>query len=268
MRMPLSPITLAVGWGAIATVTASILGAQIGLRYQYQHWHKPDRDEGLKDSRLVSGERLEFVSAIARCELQTSPKPDRISVGFSSNEAADVSITVRDLEQNYWMEPTDEQGNKIFKARSGFNSFTWKADVVNYMQRTLQDLYAKIERKAAYDYVLPAIVFDSGTRLPLAVHAKYYEFAFVPHAEAHLSYRVLPGNSSEVKSKEQKLDDLPEDRVQVVRWEPINQPDGVYELVGTATFNVHEQGVQKEGVQKLQQKIDVKFYHINNIILR
>lgn len=102
MRTPLSPLTLAVARGVLATVTASILAAQTDLRYQHQHWDRPDRGEGLQVSHLVAGERLEFVSAIARCELQTSRKPDQVSVGFGSNQAADVSITVRDCRQNYW----------------------------------------------------------------------------------------------------------------------------------------------------------------------
>lgn len=72
MRTPLSPLAGAAGRGVLATVTASIFAAQTNLRYQYQHWDKPDRDEGLKDSHLVAGERMEFVSAIARGELRTS----------------------------------------------------------------------------------------------------------------------------------------------------------------------------------------------------
>lgn len=72
MRTPLSPLTGAAARGVLATVTAPILAAQTNLRYQYQHWDKPDRDEGLNDSHCSSGRRLEFVSVIARCELQTS----------------------------------------------------------------------------------------------------------------------------------------------------------------------------------------------------
>lgn len=101
MRTPLSTLTGAATRGALATVTASIF-AETNLRYPYQHWDKPDCDEGLKDRHLVAGERLEFVSAIARCELETSRKPDQVSVGLRSNQATDVSMTVRDWQQNYW----------------------------------------------------------------------------------------------------------------------------------------------------------------------
>ena len=257
MRPPFSALTLAVVGGTLAAAMASMLGAQTRLRFQYQRWGNPNRYEGVQVGHQVAGERLELVSAIARCQLQPSQNPDRVSVGFSSNEAADVSIAVRDLEQNYWMEPIDEQGNKIFKARSGFNSFTWQADNVNYIQRTSQDLYALVERRGdAHTYVLPAIVFDSGTRLPLDVHVNDYEFAFLPHAEADLSYRVQSGNGAELKSGE--LLDLPEGHVRVVRWEPISQPDGVYQLVGTATFHF------KSGA-KVQQQIYINFYHVSVI---
>jgi len=43
MRTPLSPLTVAVARGALATVSASVLAAQTNLRYHYQHWDKPDR---------------------------------------------------------------------------------------------------------------------------------------------------------------------------------------------------------------------------------
>jgi hypothetical protein len=251
-------LTLTAGGALFALGMAQILRAQTPLRYQYQNWQNPNRFEGIRVGHQVAGERLELVSAIARAGLLPSQNPDRLSVGFTANEPVDVSITVRDLENNYWMEPTDGRGNKVFRARSGFNSFTWEATDVNYIHRTAQELYALVERLGeGGTYLLPAIVFDSGSHPPSDFRVSEYEFAFVPSAEADFSYQINSNAGNKLKSGQ--LRDLPEGRVRVVRWVPTGQADGIYQLVGKATFHF------KNGRPDLQQDIKIGFYHAGSI---
>jgi len=261
MSHPRLILTLAAAGALFVLVMPPVLRAQIPLRYQYQQWQKPNRMEGILVGHQVAGERLVLVSAIARAGLRPSPNPDRVSVGFAAHEAADVSITVRDLEQNYWMEPIDDRGDKVFKARPGFNSFTWDASDINYINRTAQDLYALVERVGAEGTcLLPAIVYDSASSLGPDIRVSEYEFAFLPNAEADFSYQIQSSNGNTLKSRE--LRDLPEGRVAVVRWEPSGQADGIYQIVGTATFHF------KNGAPDVHQKVKIDFYHVGTIHAR
>jgi hypothetical protein len=252
-------LALAVGGALFAPGPSTVLRAQIPLKYQYQHRQDPNRFEGLRVGHQVAGERLEPVSAIAHAGLRSSQNPDRISLGFAANGPVDVSITVRDLEKNYWMEPTDASGNKIFRAKSGFNSFTWDATDINYIHRTAQDLYAWVERLGpGGTYVLPAIVFDPSSRLPSELRVTEYEFVFHPNAEADLAYQIQSKAGKKLKSGD--LVDLRKDGVAVVRWDPAGQPNGMYQLVGTATFHF------KNGKPDRHQGIQIDFCHVASIL--
>jgi hypothetical protein len=247
--------------GSVAVFSLGIpplLLAQAPPKYQYQLWRNPSRFEGIRTGHHVLGERLELVSVIARGGFRCSQIPQRLFVVFASDSIQNVSITVRDLENNYWMEPVDESGKKTFKAKPGFNYFPWDADDVNYIHRTAQDLYALIERGGqGTEFVSPAILLDSSIRLPGDLQVTEYEFAFLPNAEADFSYIVQTDDGRKLQSVE--LIDLPKDQAVPIKWKPVGQKDGVYELKGKATFHL------KNGALSRPQDVDLKFYHASVI---
>jgi hypothetical protein len=119
MRQLFLIFTVGAEVALIAFGMALVLPAQTPLKYQYQLWRNPSRFEGIRTSHQVVGERLELVSVIARAGFNSSRFPERLFVAFASDSSQNVSITVRDLESNYWMEPVDESGKKGFKAKPG-----------------------------------------------------------------------------------------------------------------------------------------------------
>jgi hypothetical protein len=241
---------------ALIACAVLTLRAQIPVQFQYQRL--PNRYEGIRNGHQVAGERLELVSVIARVGLSSSQAPDHLILGFASDTNRNVSITVRDLDNNYWMEPTDENGNKDFKAKAGFNSFAWEGIEVKYIKRTAQDLYVLVQRIGGDDtLLLPAFVFDSASARPSVLQVKEYEFAFVPNAEATLSYQIQSSGGQTLQSDE--LQDLPEGEPIVIRWQPNGQTDGTYKLAGKATF--HFRG----GAPPIQQTISFSFYHDGKI---
>lgn len=256
MRRRVFALILAAAGILLTLGRATDLRAQTPLRFQYQRWR--DRYEGLTGSYQVVGERLVLVSAIARAGLVPSKMPERITLGFTAHSSGNVSITVREWENNYLMEPIDQSGKKTFKAQPGFNNFAWDAAVVNYIHRTAQDLYALIEWSGAgSESVYPAIVFDSNTPLPPKLQVNEYEFAFLPNAEADLSYQIQASDGRTLKAA--NLVDLPEGQAVLIRWKPAGQTNGVYQLKAQAKFHF------KNGVPGVTQHFDINFYHVNTI---
>lgn len=256
MRRFLLAIALACGL-PVTVGTAFMLRAQ-SILYQYQRRQKPDRYEGIQVRYQMAGERLDLVSAIARGGLTSSRTADRIFVGFTADENQSVSITVRDLESHYWMEPIDPSGRKIVKARLGFNSFAWDATDVNYIQRKADELYALVERIGGGDVkVLPALLWDSASRVPSELQVDEYEFDFVPNERADISYQIQSTSGKTLMSGD--LEDEPKGRVVPIRWKPIGQKDGIYQLNGKATFHF------VAGTPPSTTPIHITFVHVGEI---
>lgn len=107
------------------------------------------------------------------------------------------------------------------------------------------------------EFVLPAFLLDSGTRLPRDLQVTEYEFAFQPNAEADFSYMIQASDGQTLKSVEMK--DLPEGQAVPITWKPAGRKDGVYELKGQAMFRL------KNGALSRPQAVHIKFYHANTI---
>ena len=135
------------------------------------------------------------MSLTARVQLGPSSNPDRIWLGFFADSAETVTVTVRDPDKNYWMEPADQSGNRVFHASAGFNTFSWDATVVRAIQRTSRDLLAVAEPTdaTAATAFLPVLLWDSGGRLPESVRVTEYEFGLLPNVKTDLSCSIADG---------------------------------------------------------------------------
>jgi hypothetical protein len=225
--------------------------SQIPLQYQYQHWPDPSRNEGIRLGNAAGGERVELVSALARPALRASQNPDRLFLGFSTESAEDVVVTVRDPDNNYWMEPADELGKPSLRAKAGFNTFSWKATDINHIHRTAGDLLALVQLPGQQISIAPAVLWDSSSSLPSNLRVDEYAFAFLPNAKADFKYEIQTKRGEVLKAGD--LIDLPQGVVFMIPWNAAARPDDTYQLHSTSSF------VLANG-KKVEQQIQFSFF--------
>jgi len=220
--------------GSLASVPVAGDG-EVPSRYRYQKLEGPDRYEGVRSGSLADGEVIELLSVTAQAHLNPAPDPKEISLGFVATVPANVSITVRDAGKNYWMEPIDAKGKKLFKAKSGFNVFSWDAEEVRYIGRGPEELCALVEaRGGAGTVIYPSLMWDSRSAPSTEIQVKEYQFAFLANTEIDFSYKIRSADKSILYSDDVKH--FSKDKLLRVPWTAGARPDGRYHFSGEVIF--------------------------------
>jgi hypothetical protein len=150
-----------------------------------------NRWEGIKSRIDISGERLEFLSALMDYEATNyRDLKDRLFIGFFSSGESKVRIIVRERAKNYWMKPVENRKVGFFKCKDGFNKFTWPDRIIKYHKISLRKLYglAKTQSKG-YEIIMPMILSKSE---PLGtITVKEYKFIFLSNGEVDIDYRFI-----------------------------------------------------------------------------
>jgi hypothetical protein len=226
---------------------------EVPSRYRYQKLDGPDRYEGVRSGSQAEGEVLELLSVTAQAHLTHVPDPKKISLGFVATVPADVSITVRDAGKNYWMEPIDVNGKKLFKAKSGFNFFSWDAQDVRYIRRQPEELCALVEVPSRSGTVIyPSLMWDPESTPSTEIQIKEYQFVFLPNTKVDFSYEIRSTDKSILGSDDMK--NLPKGKLVSIPWTAGTRPDGTYHFSGKVTF-YSDRGTSSS------QPIDLDFVH-------
>ncbi len=252
--------TIALFWIALLAGTAAApvslgpAGPDLPLRVRYQFW-RPDRYEGIRTGSPAVGERLVLVSLTARVNVDASPNPNRIWMGFFVDSPQTLAVTVRDPDSNYWMEPADANRNRAFRAAAGFNTFSWDATVVKAIGRTARDLLAVAAPvgATATSAFLPVLLWDSAARLPGAVRVTDYDFGLLPNVKTDLRFTIAAADAAAPLASGDLMD-LPKNVVVPLSWTAPSRPDGVYVLRGHATFHLDGGGTS-------EQELRYRFVH-------
>jgi hypothetical protein len=213
-------------WGGIVSGWT-----QVELQYQ----HRGNRYEGIKP-KPVSGYDIELISVLADYRDEVRQMPDRLKVRFYLEQAAEVYLTVRELDYKYyyWMDKVRPPR----PWRPGFdNVFEWPTGEVI---RRLSDLaiydlgvVARLDRPepGKVERVAPVVLFDS--RLPSSIQG--YLFSFKTNGDARLSASVF---REEVKEPvfQQSYPRLRGGRPFTIRWNCPQEREGAYRLVLSGYF--------------------------------
>jgi len=215
--------------------------AQIPLQFRYDRWQNPDRWEGIKDRYQVSGELIEPISVLAVSGLQPAPTPQKLFAAFVLDHSSSVTLTVRMPDENYWMEPVDQQGRRVLAGRPGVNRFSWDGGVLRYLKRNTDDLKAMavILEGAQGIAVAPVLLYDSGEAAQSLVQVDAYEFGFVPYGgRANVKYELKSPQGDILLSD--RLDNRPEREPFFIPWNASAHADGEYRLNLHAVFPVRD----------------------------
>ncbi len=220
------------------TLTASLLClllspmiafAQPELLYQ----DRGDRKEGVK-GRAVGGETFSLISALVDYTEPTSILPERVTVRFFLHRQAEVFLTVRELDNNffYWLDDVRPPEPWV----PGFqNKFSWSTEPVLQQLNANMKMYelgvlARIKKRtpSAEEWVAPALLYHS--QPPTVVTG--YRFTLTTGADARVRCSLFPENESQ-ELKTQVFRRVPGKRPFTFHWDASSAEAGPYRLVVT-----------------------------------
>jgi len=153
--------------------------------------------------------------------------PESISVGFFlTGDESNVNITVREHDQNYYMDPINT------KYKAGFNKFSWDTRIMDTLHIDWHALHATVEIKGKGQKIItPATLYD--TPLLNLFKVEEYQFVFMPNVKGDVEYKIV--YNQEVKAhgslREQRAK-----QTTLIIWEPKDANKGIYQLQITFRF--------------------------------
>lgn len=231
---------------------------------------RKDRWEGIETRRKISGEMLNFMSAIIEYDsLGTAndiKQPNEYAIGFFLDTTANADITVSEYSKRYFMRPLKEN------YAPGFNIFSWAGRIINKFHISLKDLNAVVEiKKTSPKLVAPAIIYTSP--LPKKIKFKRYRFIFLSRqrrVDLHCQFKKKGEKEGEEDKVvfEYALNDQPAKMPILVSWDGKdmmgrNLEDGIYQLKIDACFFTIR-GPQPKTMVYFSRD----FYHTSKIIAK
>lgn len=227
----------------------SNLFAQVELQYQNRgSWY-----EGIKP-KPVSGYDIELISVLVDYQEMSDTFPAKVKLRFYTPQAADVFLTVRELDYRYfyWL---DRVNLEMASWKAGtYNSFEWETGTV---LRQLSDSFrlydlgvvARLDREtpSATERILPAILFHS--QLPNIING--YRFTLKTGGDARLFCKIFKEGDDEPIDT-QVFRRKRGGRPFTITWDATQAAPGDYRLVITGFFLNTNEGIKAQ---------TIRFYH-------
>lgn len=206
------------------------LRAEPSLQYQ----NRGNRYEGVKP-KPVSGYDIELISVRAAYTEQTRRVPDTFKLRFYLNRAAEVYLTVRELDYKYyyWLDKVKPK----FWTRGFQNEFVWPAqEVIRQLdQLGMYDLgvVARLEREqpSKAEQVAPVILYHS--QLPKTI--RDYLFTLKTNGDARLTCSIYKEGDKEPVFT-QTFRRQRGGRPFTLKWDSATASEGFYRLVVKGYF--------------------------------
>ncbi len=229
-------------------LTPSLLFADISLQYQNRgQWY-----EGVKP-KPVSGYDIELISVLADYQEESQTLPKKLKLRFYLEQDADVFLTVRELDYEYYYWLDRVKRDVPWKAET-YNSFEWETGTVLRQLSDSFGLYdlgvvARLgkERPSATEQVLPAILFHS--QLPKVIQG--YRFTFKTGGDARLFCKIFKEGDDEPIDT-QVFRRKRGGRPFTITWDASQAEPGNYKLVITGFFLNNNAGIKAQ---------TIRFYH-------
>ena len=191
----------------------SSVGSQNRDRYPFQTYD--NRKEGfVRDDRLVSSERLAFLSAsIQDMGPQARSEPDSLEIVFYLPESSNVKISVMEVRELYLMEPLRRDYT------DGYQSFIWPKKIVNDCSIDLNDLMLLGEIEHEKMNTIVPIMFVETITLD---QNRFYSFCFRPESEVDSLRYSFYEYETNTRFFESVLEDLSGYDLITVNWNGVN----------------------------------------------